>query len=367
MQIYFLVAFGFIVFIQCSYYLIYLLNSGKNKINKTPLNPPISVLVCAKNEEKNLLQFLPLLFEQVYQNEFEIVVINDRSSDETAEVLVEFSKKHANLKIVTIEECESFWGNKKYALTLGIKAAKNEHLLFIDADCKPVSKFWIQEMANHFSNDKKIILGYGAYQKVKNSFLNKIIRYETLITAIQYFSYAKMGNPYMGVGRNLAYTKSEFYRVNGFIKHIHITSGDDDLFVNEAANSKNTSVCYSKNSFTESVPKFTFKSWDLQKRRHITTVENYRQLDRILLGAFYGSQFLFLLMAILLLSFQIDILIVLGLILTRYVFYYAAIIPFSKKLKENDLLPVVPFIEIVLIFMQFVFFFKNRTSTPKKW
>ena len=116
-------------------------------------------------------------------------------------------------------------------------------------------------MSANFSNKESIVLGYGAYSKIKKSFLNKVVRFETLITAVNYFSFAKFGLPYMGVGRNLAYTKKTFFDANGFIRHIKVRSGDDDLFVNQMATPENTALCFSEGSFTESTPKTTFEDW----------------------------------------------------------------------------------------------------------
>ena len=208
--IFYIFLFSFSILIH--FYLFIFSKFSFAKANSTKSSfPSISVIICARNEAENLKNNLPLFIHQEYPN-FELVVVNDSSSDETLEIIEEFQEKYPQrIKIVNVEEVEKFWGNKKYALTLGIKAAKNEHLLFSDADCKPVSKHWIQEMSSQFSDKKAIVLGYGAYDKIKNSFLNKLIRFETLMTAIQYFSYTKIGLPYMGVGRNLAYTRSLFF------------------------------------------------------------------------------------------------------------------------------------------------------------
>src|SRR5690554_6616559 len=248
-----------VVGIQVLYFIFFFGKFAFLKHNKkTPINIPVSVIICAKNEAENLKVFLPSIINQDYPN-FQIVLINDASYDETFEVMEEFAELHTNIKLVNVANNEAFWANKKYALTLGIKAAKHNHLLFTDADCKPVSPHWISEMAYHFSERKSIVLGYGSYAKVKNSFLNKLIRFETFLTAIQYFSFAKLGIPYMGVGRNLAYTKDEFFNTNGFMSHMYIRSGDDDLFINQVATSQNTEICFSEESFTESTPKKTFK------------------------------------------------------------------------------------------------------------
>ncbi|MBP6558612.1 MAG: glycosyltransferase, partial [Flavobacterium sp.] len=293
-----------VVVVQFLYYVVVF---GKFSFAKpqtaTPKRVPISVIVCAKNEEENVQQFIPLLAEQNYHT-FEIVLIDDASSDNTLEIFEAFEKQYDNVRLVKVENNEAFWGNKKFALTLGIKAAKYEYLLFTDADCYPTSKDWITSMSSQFTAQKNIVLGYGAYEKIANSFLNKIIRFETLLTATQYFSWAKIGKPYMGVGRNMAYKREEFFKVRGFMDHMKIRSGDDDLFINQAATKENTTVCYIPDSFTYSEPKTSFKDWFTQKRRHVSTSKHYKMFDRNQLGLFYASQLLFLLLPIVLLAFQ---------------------------------------------------------------
>lgn len=327
---------------------------------------PISVIICAKNEAKNIEHFLPSILNQDYPN-FEIVLINDSSTDETLNIMKRFALKHKNIKIVNVKNEGTFCGNKKQALTLGIKASTNQHLLFTDADCEAVSPQWISEMTAHFSLKKTLLLGYGGYFKVKGSFINKIIRYETLLTAVQYFSYVKIGLPYMGVGRNLAYHKDNFFKTNGFIKHKNIRSGDDDLFVNEVATSSNTEICYSPTSFTRSVPKTTWKTWKTQKRRHISTAKHYKIKHKFLLGLFYCSQFLFWLLALILLITPYHWEFVLLLILIRSLSMYTTLHASARKLKETDLTVVLPILELFLILSQFGIFMTNLIVKPKHW
>ncbi len=340
---------------------------SKNKRTKYNFNQPVSVIICAKNEAENLTNNLPFFLNQKYEN-FEIVLINDCSIDNTLAIMEQFQNVTPNkIKIVDVEPNEQFWGSKKYALTLGIKAASNEHLLFSDADCKPVSENWISEMTTSFSDENQLVLGYGAYKKIKNSFLNKLVRFETVLTAIQYFSYLKISIPYMGVGRNLAYTKSLFFKVNGFASHIKINSGDDDLFVNQVATKHNTTYCISKCSFTESIPKTSFKSWMKQKRRHVSTASHYKPLHQFLLGLFYTTQFLFWLFGILLLSFLINWEVVTILISIRFLIQYVVIGFSAKKLNEKDLIVFIPFFDLFLIFIQMIIFIKNLISKPTHW
>lgn len=356
-----------VVLFQLVYYIFIF---GKFSFSKpqvhTLKNIPISVIVCAKNEAENIKKFVPLLLEQDYPT-FELVLIDDASIDETRELLEAFEKQYSNVKLVKVDNNEAFWGNKKYALTLGIKAAKYEYLLFTDADCYPISKHWIKNMSSNFTLKKTIVLGYGAYEKVKNSFLNKIIRFETLLTATQYFAWAKIGKPYMGVGRNLAYKKEEFFRVRGFMDHMKIRSGDDDLFVNQAANGANTAICFSPESFTYSEPKKTYKTWFNQKRRHVSTAKHYKGFDRFQLGFFFITQFLFFALATVLLAFQHQWMLVTGIVVFRYLFTWISLACAAGKLKEKDVMYWYPFIEIFLIFTQLNVFITNIFAKPVHW
>lgn len=362
-----LVSFIAVISIQIIYYLFIFGNFSFGKTtNGNSQRVPVSVIICAKNEAENVKKYFPLLINQKYP-EFEIVLIDDASNDETLDLFEEYEKQYSNVKLVKVQNNETFWGNKKYALTLGIKVAKYKHLLFIDADCKPASSEWISNMSMNFTPKKTIILGYGGYNKVKNSFLNKIIRFETLMTAVQYFSWAKIGSPYMGVGRNLAYKSDEFYKVNGFIDHMKIRSGDDDLFINQASTKENTTICIEPNGFTYSDAKTTFSDWFNQKRRHISTAKYYKVFDKFHLGLFYFSQLFTIILGILLLILNHQLILVVALITFRYLLAWTSLGFSASKLKESDVMYFYPFIEIILIFTQLYLFIVNLFSKPKHW
>jgi len=328
--------------------------------------PPVSVIICAKNEAENLKDFIPSILEQNY-TDFEVILVNDASIDDTLEVMESFEKLDPRVRLVDVKNIEAFWGKKKYALTLGIKKAKNSALLFTDADCRPESNMWISEMASNFRDNKTIVLGYGGYLKNKGSFLNKLIRYETLLTAIQYFSFAKWGIPYMGVGRNLAYTSQEFYAQNGFATHLHIKSGDDDLFVNQAGTEENTAITFNRASITRSIPKTSFSTWILQKRRHISTANFYKKKHKFLLASFYLSQIGFWVLLTSLLILNIYWPIVIGILVLRLLIQYTVYYKSAKKLDEMDLLWLIPFLEVFLIFTQLSIFSMNVFSKPTNW
>ncbi|MFM1753971.1 MAG: hypothetical protein RLZZ236_910 [Bacteroidota bacterium] len=353
--------------IQLAYYLGIFGQFAFAKAQKiTPKRIPISVIVCAKNEEENVVKYVPLLAEQNYPD-FEIVLIDDASTDNTLEIFEQFEKQYSNIRLVKVENNEAFWGNKKYALTLGIKAAKKEYLLFTDADCYPTSKDWITAMSSQFTLQKTIVLGYGKYEKIANSFLNKIIRFENVLNTIQFLSWAKLGQPYMGTGRNMAYKKEEFFNVNGFIDHMQIRTGDDELFINQAAKGKNTTIAFTPESFSISKAKTTFSEFFLQKRRQIATANYFKTVDQLRLGIFYGSQLLFLITAIILLALQFEWIIVLSIFLVRYVVAWTVVGFSAGKLKENDIKWWFPIVEIVLIFTQVNAYFTNLFSKPIHW
>ena len=258
----------------------------KKKKNASSLG--ISVIICAKNEEKNLEHFLPHVLQQDYP-EFEVVVVNDSSTDNTEDLLMQLSVQFKQLRYTSIPANDNLSRGKKLALTIGLKAASYDHIVLIDADCYPVSDHWLKQMSSNFSDKHKIVLGYGGYERQKG-LLNTLIRYETTFTAIQYLSYAIKGKPYMGVGRNLAYEKALFFDNKGFAGHYHLLSGDDDLFVNENATRLNCAVEFSFESHTLSVPETTFRAWIKQKKRHLSAGSHYKSGSRIRLASEWISR-----------------------------------------------------------------------------
>ncbi|RYG21314.1 MAG: glycosyltransferase [Chitinophagaceae bacterium] len=286
-------ALVFCFFVQLYYSLFIHLKLATVKVDESinPAQKPISVIICGRNELPNLQRFLPSIFAQDYPN-FEVIIVNDRSWDGTADYLEGLDKQYENLKVVTIAEGTKFIAGKKFAVTMGIKAATHEWLVFTDADCIPSSANWLRGMQQPIHSDTAIVLGYSPYLK-KKSLLNCIIRLETFFTAVNYLSFALKGMPYMGVGRNMAYKKSLFFKNKGFAAHMHIPSGDDDLFVNANANSKNTEIQIHKDTHMWSEPKTSFLAYLRQKKRHYGAGKFYQAKHRMILSIQYIFQLLF--------------------------------------------------------------------------
>jgi glycosyltransferase involved in cell wall biosynthesis len=351
MEFVLLIVFIVVWGIQLSYYLVVF---SKLSFYKFPLvdqkvERAVSIIIAARNEEMQLKKLIPVLLNQQY-TDFEIVVVDDRSDDHTYDYLFEMAKQTKRLKVVRVDTTPDKVSSKKYALTLGIKAASNAYLLLTDADSIPASPYWIKHMQEGFStSDKEIVLGYSPYYREKG-FLNLCIRFDTFFTAFQYLSFAMKKWTYMGVGRNLAYTKHLFMKYKGFHRHLTIISGDDDLFINQAATSHNVEIVIHPDSLVYSIPKQSWKEWWQQKKRHLSVGKYYKWTDQLLIILFTSSSLLFhVLFFILILSLDLGkwMVVAVSLYVIRMsivtVFQYLA----SQKLKEKIspfLLPLLGFL-----------------------
>jgi poly-beta-1,6-N-acetyl-D-glucosamine synthase len=352
----------------CINYLMYYLPTGTLKhthLISTPQFDPISVIICARNEDDNLTEFLPKVLTQDYPN-FEVIVVNDCSDDNTEHVIDEYIKIFPNLRKANIKEDGYYKHGKKFALLVGIKAAQNENLVMTDADCYPSTNQWLKEIAMGFATNKEIILGYGAYEKT-TGFLNKLIRFDTFTIALLYFSAAIKGKAYMGVGRNLAYKKNLFFKHKGFSTHYHINSGDDDLFVNQAATSQNVNIAVHENCITYSKPKTTFGNWRRQKQRHLTTAPHYKPHAKTrITNHFLAQYFFWLAFAALAINMQ-TLLLMPIILLIKVVFQVLVMRKAAIRLNELDLWGFSFVYELFLLFVYPIFHIGKLLYKPKKW
>ncbi|MDR2010277.1 MAG: glycosyltransferase [Bacteroidales bacterium] len=350
---------------QIFFYLLYysrLKPYLNNNIPPYSCEKPLSVIISAKNEAKNLKKSLPLVLNQDYPD-FEVILVNDGSTDNTSEILKEFSKTYNNLKIINIEQSHG----KKEALSIAIQNSSHEYLVFTDADCYPLSEKWLSTISSKFSEKKQIILGYGAYEK-QTGFLNGFIRYDTFLIALQYFTAANMGVAYMGVGRNLAYTKKTWIKTQGFESHKNILSGDDDLFIIQAATYENVEICLDSDAFTYSIPKKTLHSFVKQKSRHVSTSSKYKFINILFSAGELISRSVFFISAVILLAFGNLTLFILMLLTIRIIIIYTSGYYLRKKLKNKIKFHFYILFDIFApIFYLGVFAFKLLTFNKKEW
>lgn len=362
----------FVLFQLCFIVQLYYLISNHSKLagytpkqEMLPPSVPVSVIISARNEAKNLIVYLPYILQQEYQ-EYEVVVVNDRSTDESEDVLREIQQEFPHLKIVTVTEHDKYKTGKKFALTMGIKAAKYDHFLFTDADCKPATLHWITRMAANFNASTKIVLGYSPYVKTGN-FLNPFIRFETLKTGINYLSSVLKGNPYMGIGRNMAYTKELFFRAKGFASHMHVMSGDDDLFVNQNGTATNTAIEIHPDTFTYSDAKSTISSWFIQKRRHMGVGKLYKNSHRRMLSLDAVSGFLFYVLFILFIVLKFEPILIVGVLLFRLILQLLIYRKIFRKLDCGDLLWWLPFFDMIYYIYLNVFGLIGTFIKTSRW
>lgn len=351
------------LFIQTVYWLVCFIGILSHKNGPSTTINPVSVIVCAHNELENLKTLIPKLLAQNHPN-FELVIIDDRSDDGTYDYLL--AMKNDQIKFVNVDKVHDHINAKKYAITLGVRAATNDLLIFTDADCEPISDQWLVDMTSGLSGKDQFVLGVSQYHK-KKGFLNAFIRFETLWTAINCIGFAKAGNPFMGVGRNLGYRKSKFLQHKGFNKFQHVTGGDDDLLVNQLANKKNTSISIGSSSLVLSNPKNTWREFFTQKIRHLSVSKYYRFKDKFLLGLQSTSHSIFWI-ALISLAVQSDQYLILGgALLLRVILILNLAFFTSKKFGDRINLWLVPFFDFLYVLYLTVFGIRALFTRKVKW
>jgi len=323
---------------------------------------PVSVIVYAKNNALELRNLLPILLNQNY-HQFELVLINNASTDETLDLFKEYSLLYPNIRVVDVLNNEAFWGNKKYALTLGIKASKYEYLVFIDADKKIHSNNWLVQMTSYFTLNKTIIIGTSFYTKSKG-FFNKLVRFDHTMQQLQAIAWSKISKPYSLQLHNIAFKKEDFYRVNGFINHMQKPLFTNEYFLNDAATSKNTTICEHPETMIE-VPFKNRNDFNLFKNQQIELLKNINGSASFKIKLFNFVQFLFLLTAILSFATLEYWYITLGIVLLRYILSWIIFSKAASKYHYKDLIFLFPILDLFYIFMQVRLFFGNLFKKSK--
>ena len=338
--------------------------TGK-KMLKNENYPDLSVLISARNESDNLYENLPLILEQDYPN-FEVIVINHQSIDDSYQILNAYAQQYKNLRVIEVERSQHLKPGKKLPLTLGVKGAKYEHLFFTDADCKPASNQWLKNMAGYFTTERQIVLGYAPYNK-RPGFLNKLIRFDTTWIAMSYFSMAIAKLPYMGVGRNLAYTKSMFNSVNGYKSHYSITSGDDDLFIQEVITKNNFAINIDPASFCYSEGSSNWENWYLQKTRHFSTSGKYDLFKKAMLGIYPLTMLILIISFVILLNnenFRLLTLSCFGfVVLIKWWLHARCFI----KLKETSFISLLPLYDIGYSIFLPILYYTTDKKEIRQW
>jgi glycosyltransferase involved in cell wall biosynthesis len=332
--------------------LLFFLGLSKKEIEPIQTPHPVSVIVCAHDEEQNLRELIPLLLAQDHP-EFEVIIVEDRCNDGTYDYLREATAENDRLTMVRVIHKPDHINGKKFALTLGIKAAKYEWLLFTDADCRPAGNQWIKHMTERYNNQTQIVLGFSPYRK-EEGWLNAFIRFESLLTGIQFISLASLGRPYMGVGRNLVYTKALFLENKGFNQHLEVMGGDDDLFVNKYATKINSRVSVGSEAITISKPKLSWRDFLHQKLRHLSVGNRYKFIDKVILALFSLTWLLTWFFVVPAGFFSSSVHSIVGVFLLRWILLILLLHKGSRKLGSSLESWKVPFLDFIFAFYYLV-------------
>ena len=326
--------------------------------------PPVTVVITAHNQYNDLKQNLPFLLEQDYP-EFEIMVVNDNSDDGSDELLTDLSRQYNNLSIVNLKQSLNWFSGRKFPLSLGIKSARHELLILTDTICRPVSKSWINEIAPAHTPETDIVLAYSTFET--KSKINRWFRFSAFYDGLFYLSMALAGKPFKGIGKNLSYQKQLFYSHKGFSSHYKINIGDDEIFINQTANKRNTNIQISPQSKVVVVKPVSFSSWIKSEKTRIFIRRFFKTGSRFFISLFRSSAFLFYISFVSLLILGFNWMLVLPLFALRLISQYLIFGMAAKKLDEKNLLLFSPVLEIVLIFIDFIIWFLLIFSRKNRW
>ncbi len=290
-----LIVFGVCLLIQLLYHWLMFSRVAFHKNHHHPKTDgelePVSIVLCARDAYEYLVELIPVLLGQDYPD-FEVVIVNDCSDDETEEYLKDLERREPRIKPVQLKQHLNFFNGKKFPLSMGIKSAQNDLIVLTDCNCMPSNNQWLRSVVNCYGKNTEVVIGYSPFFQ-KKGLLNQLMRFDALQNALLYLSAALKGHPYMGIGKNLSYRKELFYRNKGFTSHYTTSVGDDDLFVNQVATKKNTEVLIDADNVIHTTPTSNFHLWMRQKSSRYSTIPQYSASTRLMLSLFYISQFLF--------------------------------------------------------------------------
>ena len=286
-----LLATGVLFLIQALYYLcLYnrILRHDRRSVRSEDLRlstelPPLSVILYAPDRLYDLERNLQAVLAQDYPSPYEVIVINDGSSDESEDYLTRLEHQYPHLYHSFVPSSSRYISRRKLAITIGIRAAKYDWVVLTEPECRPASDQWLKLMARNFTPGVQVVLGYSGYDKGRG-WEHLKLSFDNLFLSMRFLGFALAGSPYMGLGRNLAYRKELFFSHKGFSAHLDLLRGDDDLFVNQVATRANTRVeVDSRASMRMDVP-VRMQNWREEKIGYASTARLYHGLQRYVLG-----------------------------------------------------------------------------------
>ena len=337
-------------------------SGGSSNNNATT---PLSIIITAHDQGAELERNLPVLLSQAYKPGFEVIVVDESSTDNTDDVLTRLKSQYPNLYTTFIPSSSHYLSRRKLAITVGIKAAKNEWLILTDACCRPEHENWLDIIACHCTERNDIVLGYTGYEHQAGQFCC----FEQLLTTCYFMRKAMTDTAYRYSGSNLAIRKSVFMEHNGFLRNLKYMRGEYDFLVNEYATSGHTAVVTSKDAIMrQEVP--SQRSWTnhhlyyMETRKHLQRSLGYRALfnvDTTLLYANYITQLMALLYGISSGNVQLASIAILCILLS---FGMRIIVAnkVAKRFGEHFSLPLIPLMELRVVWQNLWFMLRHRMA-----
>ncbi len=307
---------------------------------KSEKKRPVSVVICAKNEQLNLEKNLPLYLKQNYP-EFEVVVVNDCSTDETEGLLYTLKQKHKNLQVTTIEQDRKFLHDRKLAITVGIKAARHDCIIFTEPDCAPTGDKWLDTMQQAFGDKGELVVSYCRSER-REGIAEKILRSDSVVSAMFALRGAMVGKPYRSSIKNMGLSQALFFRSKGFASYNSYPYSEETIFLCRNGNAANTQVALSPNAILSSSQALTFGQWFKQKCLYASLLGmGKRGIGRLRFEMFSRTLFyiafaVLLVLAIIRLDYLL-MLCMLPLLLTRFITRMVVMKKMLTKLQEKGI------------------------------
>ena len=329
------VAFIYQSFFYMHYIMAVLINNRRNEKNKNHFTKnylPVSVIICVKNEDENLLKNLPLILKQEYPARFEVIVVNEGATNETDIIISKLKRKYKNLKSTFVPNGIKLIVPRKLAVTLGVKAALNEWIVFTNADCMPKDKFWLKRIARNFLPETDFVFAHSVMFKTKG-LLNKMITYDSLFRQLKLFGYALHKKPITSMINNFALRKSVFINNKGFKKILTLPKGDLELIANRYSAKNNTRVETASGSTVWSNAQESFSEWFYSRENEffINRQLRFSSILRLSVEMFFRIVFYLSFIACLLLGNFFTITAAVFLFLIRFFIQYITINQNSQR------------------------------------
>jgi cellulose synthase/poly-beta-1,6-N-acetylglucosamine synthase-like glycosyltransferase len=351
---------------------IYYLKRGFQKQHQifSPSQPSVSIIVSMHNEEKNVSGCLDKLVTQVYpKDKFEIIIVNDRSTDNTGEIIETYCRKYPFIQQIIIGKLQEGYAPKKLAIDQAIKNARGEIILLTDADGRPIPP-WIQQMTSSFAEDVGMVIGYAPYSTDSDhySFWTGLLSLEYLSHAAVAAASCGLGYPVTCVGTNMAYRKSVYEQLGGYgiFKRLH--TGDDDLFLQRVRDESDWKIIYAsgKNSHVYNAPPGSWKQFFQQRIRYASKGFSYPLKVTLILVLFYFINLLLLFSPIFFLTCTSCVLPFLAALFLKAVSDFYFLKSASLFLKDKRFLRLFP-VALVLHIPYVVFFGLFAQLMSFKW